>query len=115
MMKMLGGIRLSVSMAELVLYAVENTAVLCEEVGLSSGREVQGSEEGYSSLSPEGIDVSGGKYTSRQCVEMLLTHLPLFRMLFSVTVAAFKKMQAHVSAWKSMCVVGFVSKAIGEP
>ena len=91
-MKMLGGgVKLSTPVVELMVHAVESIKILCEDVSRREG------VAGMSHLTPQGLDVVGGVYSGGECVEMLLNYLPLFRDLFSVIMATFKKIQSHVS------------------
>lgn len=90
-MKVLGGIKLSMPAVDLMVHAVEGVKFLCEEVGVahkeSEGKTVH--------LTPQGMDV-GVVYTASDCVEMLLGYLPLYKDLFSLVIATFRKIQAHV-------------------
>lgn len=90
--KSLGGARLSMPMMELMLHAVEGVRVLCEEVVL--GGEVMIVWEEF--LTVQNLDV-GRTYSSWQCMQLVLNCLPLLNHLFTLIVASFKKIQAHVS------------------
>ena len=91
-MKVLGGIKLSVPAVELIIHAVESVKFLCEEVDETRGE----GEGGATHLTPQGMDV-GVVYSASECMEMLLGYLPLYKDLFSLVMATFKKIQAHVS------------------
>lgn len=90
-MKLLGGVKLSVPLVELILRGVEGLRKLCDQVA-GMGRELARDVP----LSPLKFEI-GAVYSASQCLEMLLTHLPLFRDLFSLVMATFKKIQTHVS------------------
>lgn len=100
--KSLGGARLSVPMVELMIHAVEGVRVLCEEVTVT-GSDVSdvlkvGEDGGGGGefLTPQNLDL-GCTYSSWQCVQLIITYLPLLDHLFSLIAAAFKKVQNHVS------------------
>lgn len=95
-MKLLGGVKLSVPMVELLIHAVDGVRTLCQAVGVVRREGTAGSEH----LTPQNLDV-GGAYSGWACMDMLLTYLPLFKNLFSITMATFKKVQAHVR--KKLC------------
>ena len=96
------GAKLSVPMMELMIHAVEGVKVLCEEVMVMGGDVLtvaNGSNVGKEReefLSPQNLDI-GRTYTSCQCVQLIITYLPLLDHLFSLIVASFKKVQNHVS------------------
>lgn len=90
-MKVLGGAKLSMPVVDLMVRAVEGVKFLCEEVG---GARKEG-EGKAAHLTPQGMDV-GVVYTASDCVEMLLGYLPLYKDLFSLLMATFRKIQAHV-------------------
>ncbi len=92
-MKVLGGVKLSVPMVELVIHAVDGMRTLCQAVG---GGKQEGVASSGERLTPQGLEV-GVAYSGCVCVEMLLTYLPLFKTLFSISLATFKKIQTHVS------------------
>lgn len=100
MMKVLGGVKLSVPMVELLIHAVDGMRTLCQAVGVGRKEGGVASEN----LTPLTLEV-GGAYSGWACVEMLLNYLPLFKNLFAITVASFKKVQSHVSK-KFFCIYG---------
>ena len=103
MMKVLGGVKLSVPMVELLIHAVDGVRTLCQTVGVGH-REggVADSSSSSEHLTPQTLEV-GGAYSGWACVEMLLTYLPLFKTLFAITLATFKKIQSHVRQNNELC------------
>ena len=93
MMKILGGVKLSVPMIEVLIQAVEGVRLIGEDIRGTRGKDVSSRPI---SISPSSLDVCSSN-SSWQCLDMLLKYLPLLNDMFSLLVATFKKLQSHVS------------------
>lgn len=85
----LGTVRLTTPLVELLIQAVDNLRILCEEMSVVT------KDSEATPLTPQSFEV-GGVYSSHLCVDMLISYLPLFKDLFSLVKAAYKKIHAHV-------------------
>lgn len=111
--------RMSVPVADMMIHAVEGVKSLCEDVtvvGTSGSGAMEdgtvGAEAGggEASLTLQNLDVCH-TYSSQVCVEMIISYAPLLNHLFSLIVAAFKKIQSHVSG-VCVCVVLCIDGAL---
>ena len=103
--KLIGGVRMSVPMMELMIQAVESMKVLCDEVAVVRGKGLNLEHEeraGEKFLTVRNMDVMQ-TYSNWECIQLILTHAPILNHLFYLIVTAFKKVQAHVNMVRTYC------------
>ena len=98
-------VKLGAVLAELTLQAVEGARELFESLlSEGEGEEEEEEEEGSGRTQPPlsllTFDLHSGGYSGWQCVELLLTCLPLTRMLLALTLSSYKKVRCTSVCWE---------------